>query len=202
MPIQCQHSSPSPLQAVQLACLVALGIIPFCPLPLISHKSAARAVVDATGPQQLTWYPAAYQAWNRTIAWQPKISPVFWNRPSCTADQTCLSLNVLTREDCEVLSVVATLVDPSTGQALLAHNQRSRVVAGQENPLTLRWNLPPNRFNPTLALEAKLKHNIETLAEHRLNPTLQQLAVAHLRSKLVPETPEWRAVNLREIRCL
>ena len=202
MPIQCQNSSPIPWQAVQLASLVAIGFIPFCPLPLISHKSAADAVVDASSRQQHTWYPTDYRAWNLTSAWQPRTNPVFWDRPSCPANQTCLSLNVLTRDDCDVLSVSATLVDPSTGQTLLAHNQRSGVVAGQENPLILRWNLPPSRFNPTLALEAKLKNNIETLAEHRLNPTLQQLAVAQVRSRLVPEAPDWRAVNIREIRCL
>ena len=202
MPIQCLNTFPSPWQAVQLACLVTTGFIPFCPLPLISHKSAADAVVVAPSRQKHTWYPADYRAWNHISAWQPRTNPVFWDRPSCPADQTCLALSVLTRDDCEVLSVSATLVDPSTGKTLLARNQRPRAVAGQENHLTLRWNLPPSRFNPTLALEAKLKNNIETLAEHRFNPTLQQLAVAQVRSKLLPESPEWRAVNLRDIRCL
>jgi len=197
-----QPNSPNPRPLIPLACLVALGLLPFFPLPLISHEAAAVAAGGALGLQEHTWFPTPYRSWNLTSAWHPTTSQAFWNRPSCGANQTCLPLKVLTRDDCQVLSVSATLTDPSTGQTLFAHDHRQKVIAGQENELTLRWNVPPSQFDPTLALETKLKTNIETLGDHRLNPNMQELAVAHLRSKLVPQAPPWQAVSLQEIRCL
>jgi hypothetical protein len=202
MPHPFQPNFPIPRRPVPLACLVSIGLLPFFLLPLNSHEAVAVAAGGDLGQQEHTWFPTPYRPWNQTSAWQPTNSQVFWNRPSCGANQTCLPLKVLTRDDCQVLSVSATLIQPSTGQTLFAHDQRQKVMAGQETQLTLRWNLPPSQFNPTLALETKLKGNIETLGERRLNPNLQELAVAHLRSRLFPQPPPWQAVSLHEIRCL
>jgi hypothetical protein len=125
-----------------------------------------------------------------------------WDRPSCKSDQTCLPVKVITRDDCDVLAVSASLVNPSTGQTLLATAQTPKVVAGREQNLTLRWNMHPSQANETLARENVRKTQIETLGDHEGTSSLRELAVAHISTKLSPAPPAWQSVTIQGIRCL
>ena len=113
-----------------------------------------------------------------------------------------LPVKVITRDDCDVLAVSASLVNPSTGQTLLATAQTPKVEAGREQNLTLRWNMHPSQANETLARENVRKSQIETLGDHQGNSSLRDLAVAHVSTKLIPAPPAWQSVTIQEIRCL
>ena len=126
----------------------------------------------------------------------------FWDHPACGPDQTCLPIKVVTRDDCDLLSVSASLVNPSTGQTLLAKDRIQKVEAGQEQNLTLRWNLPPGQANETLARDTRRKIQIDTLADRQGNASLQELAVAHIGAKLISAPPAWQSVTIEQIRCL
>jgi hypothetical protein len=177
-------------------------LIPFIAIPQLSHELAADAASTTTNPPQQTWFPAKYQAWNQATAWKPQISSFIWDRPSCKSDQTCLQVKVLTRDDCEILSFSASLVNPSTGKTLLATTNTQKVEAGQEQNLTLRWNLPPGQANGILASETSRNTHIDTLGDRQGNSSLKQLAVAHISAKLIPSPPAWQSVTIQEIRCL
>jgi hypothetical protein len=163
--------------------------------------AADAASTTLNSPKQ-TWFPAEYRAWKQSSAWKPQNSSFLWDRPSCKSDQTCLPVKVLTRDDCDVLAVSASLVNPSTGQTLLATAQTPKVEAGREQNLTLRWNMHPSQANETLARENVRKTQIETLGDHEGNSSLRELAVAHISTKLIPAPPAWQSVAIQDIRCL
>jgi hypothetical protein len=187
---------------LQLAALVGFGLIPFVTMPQLSHELAADAASTTINSPAQTRLPAEYRAWNQSTAWKPQISSFFWDRPNCKSDQTCLPVKVLTRDDCEILSVSASTVNPTTGQNLLTTAKMKNVEAGQEQNLTLRWNMPPAQANGILAREATRKTQIETLGDHQGNSSLQELAMARVRAKLIPAPHAWQAVTIQEIHCL
>jgi hypothetical protein len=157
--------------------------------------------INLKSPKQ-TWFPAGYRAWKQSSAWKPQIISSLWDRPSCKSDQTCLPIKVITRDDCDLLTVSASLVNPSTGQTLLATANTPKVEGGQEQNLTLRWNMPPGQANETLADENVRKSHIDTLADHEGNSSLKHLAVALVSTKLIPAPPAWQSVTMQDIRCL
>jgi hypothetical protein len=163
---------------------------------------AADAASTTLNSSKQTWFPAEYRAWKRSSAWKPQIISSLWDRPSCKSDQTCLPVKVITRDDCDLLTVSASLVNPSTGQTLLATANTSKVEAGQEQNLTLRWNMHPSQANETLARENARKTHIHPLGDHQGNSSLKELAVAHVITKLIPAPPAWQSVTIQEIRCL
>jgi len=187
---------------LQLAALVGLGLITFIAMPQLSHEMAADAAGATTNSPKQTWFPAEYRAWKQSSAWKPQTISSLWDRSSCESDQTCLPVKVITRDDCDVLAVSASLVNPSTGQTLLATAQTPKVEAGREQNLTLRWNMHPSQANETLARENVRKTQIETLGDHQGNSSLRELAVAHVSTKLIPAPPAWQSVTIQEIRCL
>ncbi len=199
---QRQDRSTSPWPPIQLAALIGLGLMAFVPLPQWSQESAADAAITAVNRPQPSWYQADYRAWKQSSAWKPQINSFFWDRFSCGSNQTCLPIKVLSREDCDVLSVAASLVNPSTGQTVLAKARIETVPAGQEQNLTLRWNLPPGQANETLVRETLRKSTIDTLADRAGNSSLVELAQAHISAKLIPAAAPWRAVTIQDIRCL
>jgi hypothetical protein len=85
---------------------------------------------------------------------------------------------------------------------LLTTAKMKNVEAGQEQNLTLRWNMPPAQANGILAREATRKTQIETLGDHQGNSSLQELAMARIRAKLIPAPHAWQAVTIQEIHCL
>ncbi len=200
--VQSQCRSFSQWPPLQLATLIGLGLIPFIAMPHLSHQMAADAASTTLNSPKQTWFPAEYRAWKRSSAWKPQIISSLWDRPSCKSDQTCLPVKVITRDDCDVLAVSASLVNPSSGQTLLATAQTPKVVAGREQNLTLRWNMHPSQANETLARENARKTQIETLGDHQGNSSLRELAVAHVSTKLIPAPPAWQSVTIQDIRCL
>jgi hypothetical protein len=196
----CRSFSQRP--PLQLAAVVGLGLIPFITMPQLSHELAADAASAPINSPQQSWFPAEYRPWKQSSAWKPHSSSFFWDRPSCKSDQTCLPVKVLTRDDCDLLAVSASLINPSTGQTLLATAKMPKVEAGQAQNLTLRWNLPPGQANEILARETNRKTQIDTLAYHQGNSSLKELAVAHISVKLIPISPMWQSVTIQEIRCL
>lgn len=188
--------------ALQLSALLGLGPIAFFTLPQLNHELAADAASSTTKSPQQTWFPAEYRAWRQSSAWKPNIGSAFWDRPSCKSDQTCLPVKVLTRDDCDLLTVSASLLNPSTRQTLLATAKIKKVDAGQEQNLTLRWNLPPGQANEILARENARKTQIDTLGDHQGNSNLKDLAVAHVSTNLIPAPPALQSVTIQEIRCL
>jgi len=184
-----------------LGALVGLGLIPFIAMPQLSHELAADAASTTINSPQQSWFPAEYRPWKQSSAWKPQISSSLWDRPSCKSDQTCLPVKVLTRDDCNLLAVSASLVNPSTGQTLLATAQTPKVEAGREQHLTLRWNMHPSQAHGTLARENARKTQIETLGDHQGNSSLKELAMAHISAKLIPAPPAWQSVTIQEIRC-
>ncbi len=199
-PVHGFGRSLSKLPALQLSTLLGLGLIPFFTMPQLNHELAADAA-SSKSPQQ-TWFPAEYQAWKQSSAWKPNIGKALWDRPFCKSDQTCLPVKVLTRDDCDLLSVSASLVNPSTHQTLLATARIKKVEAGQEQNLTLRWNLTPDQANGILARENARKTQIDTLGDHQENSNLKDLALAHISSKLISAPPALQSVTIQEIRCL
>jgi hypothetical protein len=200
--VQSQCRSFSQWFPFQLAALVGLGLIPFVTMPQLSHYLAADAASTTTNSPKQTWFPAEYRAWKQSSAWKPQTISSLWDRSSCKSDQTCLTVKVITRDDCDVLAVSASLVNPSTGQTLLATAQTPKVEAGREENLTLRWNMHPSQANEILARENVRKTQIETLGDHQGNSSLKELAVAHVSTKLIPAPPAWQSVTIQEIRCL
>jgi hypothetical protein len=194
--------SINPWAPFQLAALVGSVLIVFVTFPHLGQESSADAALTSVHSPQQTWFPPQYRAWKQSSAWKPQTTSYFWNRPSCRPDQTCLPVKVLTRDDCDLLSVSAHLVNPSTGQIMLATAKMPKVEAGQEQNLTLRWNLPPSQANAILAREYTRKVQIDTLADHQGNSSLQDLAVAHISTKLMPALPAHQSVTIKEIRCL
>jgi hypothetical protein len=185
-----------------MAVLVSLALVSFIPLAQLSQPSASDAALRAINSPGATWFPADYRDWNQSSAWKPQGSSFLWDRPSCSAAQTCLAVKVLTRDDCDLLAVSASLANPSTGQTVSATASIQKVEAGHEQNLTLRWDLPPAQLNGTLAREFTRKTQIETLADHQGNASLQELAVAHIGAKLISAPPAWQSVTIEEIRCL
>ena len=186
----------------KLASLVGLGLIPFVTMPQLSHYLAAEAASTTSNSTAQTWFPAEYRPWKQSSAWKPQTSLFLWDRPSCKSEQTCLPVKVLTRDDCDLLAVSASLVNPSTGQTLLAMVQRPKVEAGREQHLTLRWNMHPSQAHETLARENDRKTQIDTLGDRQGNSSLNELAVARISAKLFPAPPAWQSVTIQEIRCL
>jgi hypothetical protein len=187
---------------IQLAALVGLGLIPFIAMPHLSHQMAADAASTTLNSPKQNWFPTEYRPWKQSSAWKPQIITSLWNRPSCKSDQTCLPVKVITRDDCNLLTVSASMMNPSTGQILLATANTPKVGAGQEQNLTLRWNLPPDQANETLARETKRKIQIDHLADRQGNSSLRELAMAHISTKLNPAPPAWQSVTIKDIRCL
>jgi hypothetical protein len=187
---------------LKLASLVGLGLIPFVTIPQLSHYLAADAAGTTSNSTAQTWFPAEYRAWKQSSAWKPQNSSFLWDRPSCKSDQTCLPVKVLTRDDCNLLAVSASLLNPSTGQTLLATAQTPKVEAGREQQLTLRWEMAPSQAHGILARENARKTHIDTLGDHQGNSSLKDLAVARISSKLIPAPPAWQSVTIQEIRCL
>jgi len=185
-----------------LAALLVLALIPFVTMPQLRREMGGGAASTTIKSPQQTWFPVEYRAWKQSSAWKPRISSFLWDRPFCKSDQTCLPVKVLTRDDCNILSVSASLVNPSTGQTLLAMAKMAKVEAGQEQNLTLRWNLPPGQANGILARENIRKTDINTLADHQGNSSLKELVLAHISSKLIPAPPPWQSVTIQEIRCM
>lgn len=186
----------------KLASLVGLGLIPFVTMPQLSHYLAAEAASTTSNSTAQTWFPAEYRPWKQSSAWKPQTSLFLWDRPSCKSEQTCLPVKVLTRDDCDLLAISASLVNPSTGQTLLATVQRPKVEAGREQHLTLRWNMHPSQAHETLARENDRKTQIDTLGDRQGNSSLNELAVARISAKLFPAPPAWQSVTIQEIRCL
>jgi len=200
--VQSQCRSFSQWPPLQLATFIGLGLITFIAMPHLSNQMAANATsINLKSPKQ-TWFPAGYRAWKQSSAWKPQIISSLWDRPSCKSDQTCLPIKVITRDDCDLLTVSASLVNPSTGQTLLATANTPKVEGGQEQNLTLRWNMPPGQANETLADENVRKSHIDTLADHEGNSSLKDLAVALVSTKLIPAPPAWQSVTMQDIRCL
>lgn len=188
--------------ALHLAGLIVLALIPFIAIPHLSRQLAADAASSTINSPRKSWLPTEYRAWNQSSAWKPQKNSLFWDRPSCKSDQTCLPVKVLTRDDCDTLSVSASLVNPTTGKILLATATMKKVEAGQEQNLTLRWNMPPSQANLILARENIRKTQIDTLADHQGNSSLKELALAHISAKLTPAPPAWQSVTVKDIRCL
>ena len=187
---------------LQLAALAGLGLIPFITMPQLSHYLAADAAGTTSNATAQTWFPAEYRAWKQSSAWKPQNNSFLWDRPSCKSDQTCLPVKVLTRDDCNLLAVSASLVNPSTGQTLLATAQTPKVEAGREQHLTLRWKMAPSQAHGNLAHENARKTHIDTLGDHQGNSSLKELVVAHISAKLIPAPPALQSVTIQEIRCL
>ena len=187
---------------LQLAALVGLGLIPFLAMPHLSHQMAADAASTTLNSPKQTWFPTEYRPWKQSSAWKPQIISSLWDRPSCKSDQTCLPVKVITRDDCNLLTVSASMMNPSTGRTFLATANTPKVEAGQEQNLTLRWNLPPAQANETLARESVRKTQIDNLADRQGNSSLKELAVAHISTKLNPAPPAWQSVTIQDIRCL
>jgi hypothetical protein len=200
--VQSLFRSFSQSPHLQLAALVGLGLIPFVTMPKLSHYLAADAASNTSKSTAQAWFPAQYRPWNQSSAWKPEISSFLWDRPSCKSDQTCLPVNVLTREDCDLLAVSATLVNPSTGQTLLATAKMPNVQAGREQHLTLRWSMAPSQAHLILARETIRRTHIETLGDRQNNSSLKELAVARISARLFPAPPAWQSVTIQEIRCL
>jgi hypothetical protein len=200
--VQSLFRSFSQSPHLQLAALVGLGLIPFVTIPQLSHYLAADAASNTSKSTAQDWFPAEYQPWKHSSAWKPKISSFLWNRPSCKSDQTCLPVNVLTRDDCDLLAVSASLVNPSTGQTLLATAKMPNVRAGREQHLTLRWSMSPSQAHWILARETIRRTHIETLGDRQNNSSLKELAVARISARLFPAPPAWQSVTIQEIRCL
>ena len=186
----------------QLAALVGLGLIPFIAMPHLSHQMAADAASTTLNSPKQTWFPTEYRAWKQSSAWKPQIISFLWDRPSCKSDQTCLPVKVITRDDCNLLTVSASMINPSTGQTLLATANTPKVEAGREQHLTLRWNMAPSQAHGTLARENARKIQIDTLGDHQGNSSLKELVVAHISTKLNPAPPAWQSVTIQDIRCL
>jgi len=195
----CRSFSQCP--SLQLVALVGLGLIPFVTMPQLSHYLAADAAGTTSNSTAQTWFPAEYRAWKQSSAWKPQISLFVWDRPSCESDQTCLPVNVLTRDDCDLLAVSASLVNPSTGQTMLATAQTPKVEAGREQLLTLRWQMAPSQAHMILSRENARKTQIDTLGDRQANSSLKELVVAHISAKLTPAPPAWQSVTIQEIRC-
>ena len=187
---------------IQLAALVGLGLIPFIAMPHLSHQMAADAASTTLNSPKQTWFPTEYRAWKQSSAWKPQIISFLWDRPSCKSDQTCLPVKVITRDDCNLLTVSASMMNPSTGQTLLATANTPKVEAGREQQLTLRWEMAPSQAHGILARENARKTQIDTLGDHQGNSSLKELAVARISSKLIPAPPAWQSVTIQEIRCL
>jgi len=200
--VQSLGRALTPWPFLKIATLIGLGLIPFFAIPRLSQQQAADAASTTPNTPKQTWFPAEYRAWKQSSAWKPQISSSLLDRPACKSDQTCLPVKVITRDDCNLLAVSASLVNPTTGQTLLATAKTSKVEAGQEQSLTLRWNLPPAQANEILARETVRKTQIDTLADRQENSSLKDLAVAHISTKLIPAPPAWQSVTIQDIRCL
>lgn len=187
---------------IQLAALVGLVLVPFITIPQLNRQQAADAAINSSNSTLQSWFPADYRAWKKSSAWKPYTSSFLWDRPLCKTDQTCLPVKVLTRDDCNVLAVSASLVNASTGKTLLATAKSQKVEAGQEQNLTLRWNLPPGQANGILARETDRKTHIDTLGDHQGNSSLHELVVAQISARLIPPPPPWQSVKIQDIRCL
>jgi hypothetical protein len=187
---------------LQLAAFIGLALIPFVTMPQLSHDLAADAASNTSKSTAQAWFPAEYRPWKQSSAWKPEISSFLWDHPSCKSDQTCLPVNVLTRDDCDLLAVSASLVNPSTGQTMVATAKMPNVQAGREQHLTLRWKMAPSQANLILARETLRKTHIETMGDRQNNSSLKELAVARISSRLFPAPPAWQSVTIQEIRCL
>jgi hypothetical protein len=187
---------------LHFAALFGFVLIPSITMPQLARQQAADAAINTDNSSQQSWFPAEYRAWKKSSAWKPHTSSFLWDRPPCNSEQTCLPVKVLTRDDCNVLAVSASLLNSSTGQTLLATAKSQKVEAGQEQNLTLRWNLPPSQANPILARESDRKAHIGTLGDHQGNSSLQELVVAHISARLIPTPPAWQSVTIKDIRCL
>lgn len=187
---------------LKLATLVGLALITSITMPQLNRELAADAASTTVNSPAQSWLPAEYRAWNKSSAWKPQTSSFFWDRPACKSNQTCLPLKVLTRDDCDILSVSASMVNPSTGKILMATAKVQNVEPGQEQNLTLRWNMPPGQANGILARETSRKSQIDTMADHEGSSTLKELALAHISAKLIPAPPAWQTATIKDIHCL